>query len=90
MGSLIFSFVAPLYAMEAVIAAIVIPVSRASARRPLPPWAPPGYQRRRMSTGVKAALIVTGIIGPFVLLAGWFAVTIGILYAACDASQGGC
>jgi hypothetical protein len=90
MGSLIFDFVTPLYLGEAVVAAIVIPANRASARRPLPPWAPPGYQRPRMRTGVKATLIVTGIIGPFVLLAGWLAAFYGIMYAACDPSAGGC
>ena len=81
---------AGLYVVDAAIASIVIVAVRESAQRPLPPWAPPGYQRPRMRKGVKATLIVMGIIGPVVLLAGFFAAIFGVMYMACDPSKGGC
>lgn len=79
----IYQFLFQTYSMEAVAALIIVLVNRSAARKPPPPWAPPGYQRPRMRKGLRVTLIVSGIVGPFVLLAGWFAVFIGGMWMVC-------
>ena len=52
------------YGLDVIVIGIVLAATHAGARRPLPPWAPPGYRRPPMPRALKTTLIALAVVGP--------------------------